>query len=380
MQSNMPQLRHYGSPSLESALNGKRIPGLDFLRAVAVLLVLLDHSGLGKLGPISMFNGGIGVEIFFVLSGFLITWLLLEEWDKSGTIGLIGFYRRRAARLLPAFYGYVLIGLLYLTLRGLPIPWAAIGYGMFYVLNYYQGLTGAEPHFLSHCWSLAVEEQFYVLWPFALLMLCTRRFRVDHVLILSILAIWILRPTLLFVFDVSDAYLYRALETRADHLAVGCLLAVLMRQQVWRTRFENVWKRKGIRFCIMLALPLLLVVSATLQSSVAYKYSIGYALEPLLIGMLIPFIILSSQAPGLIRRVVLAPIVLIVGEISYGMYLIHQLVLYPVRTGVERLTGSFGLATLISVLVVTALAYLSFRYFESPLRTRFRGNGNQRRG
>lgn len=379
MQANLAGPYHDGRPSLEAALNGKRIPGLDFLRAIAVLLVLLGHSGLERLGQISVFNGGIGVEIFFVLSGFLITWLLMEEWDKTGNIGLIGFYRRRAARLLPAFYGYVLIGLIYLTLRGLPIPWEAVGYGTVYVLNYYQGLTGAETHFLSHCWSLAVEEQFYVLWPFALLMLCTRRLRVEHVLILSILAVWILRPTLLFVFDVSDAYLYRALETRADHLASGCLLAVLLRQQVWRTRFENVWKRKGIRFCIMLALPLLLVVSATLQSSVAYKYTIGYALEPLLIGTLIPFILLSSQAPGLVRRVVQAPLVLIVGEISYGMYLIHQLVLYPVRTGIERLTGSFGLATIISILVVTALAYLSFRYFESPLRTRFRGNGSQRR-
>ena len=86
MQANFSVQPHDGNRSLETALNDKRIPGLDFLRAVAVLLVLLDHSGLGKVGPIAMFSGGIGVEIFFVLSGFLITWLLLEEWDKKDPV------------------------------------------------------------------------------------------------------------------------------------------------------------------------------------------------------------------------------------------------------------------------------------------------------
>ena len=98
IQTTEPQ-----AAALFKALRGSRIPGLDFLRAISVMMVLIDHSGMTWLGPVALFNGGIGVEIFFVLSGFLITWMLLHELDKHQDIHLMDFYRRRAARLLPAF-------------------------------------------------------------------------------------------------------------------------------------------------------------------------------------------------------------------------------------------------------------------------------------
>lgn len=354
---------------LSAALRGNRIPGLDFLRAVSVLLVLIDHSGMTWVGPISLFNGGIGVEIFFVLSGFLITWMLLHELDQHQRINLIAFYRRRAARLLPAFYAYVLLGITYLSLRGLPVPWEAVLAASVYVLNYYQGLTGAATHFLSPCWSLAVEEQFYLLWPFALLAIFRRRIPMVPVVCAVIVAVWLCRPLLMWVFDVPDAYLYRALETRADHLAVGCVLAMLMRQTYWL----EISARLATRRWVLPTLAMLLVVSATLQQLQDYKYSLGYALEPLLIGLMIPLVILRSSESTWFAKMTNFKSVVTIGQISYGMYLVHPLLMYPIRMAVERATGVSVLGVGVSIVAVILFAYVSFTWFETPLRARLRG-------
>lgn len=358
------------SGRLASALNSPRIVGLDALRALAVMLVLVNHSGVSDVAGLTFFNGGVGVEIFFVLSGFLITWLLLNELNRSGGIALMGFYRRRIARLMPAFYAYVLLGLLVSTLRSQPIPWEAVGASMLYVLNYHQGLNGAETHFLSHCWSLAVEEQFYFLWPFLLLALFLRRQNMVRFLLCTVLGIWVLRPVLFLFFDVPDAYVYRALETRADHLAVGCLLAVLLRQVRWQFLFDHLPKQ----WLLMLLLGLGLLLSSTAQRHMAYKYTLGYAIEPLLIAGLIPLVILAAQGQGWFARLLNAPLVVQMGEASYGMYLIHPLLMHPVRKGVEALTGSFALGVLVSIGAVTLLAFWSFKYFETPMRRRLAGH------
>ncbi|MBI2734475.1 MAG: acyltransferase, partial [Aquabacterium sp.] len=99
-----------GASPLSEALAGGRIPGLDFLRTLAVLAVLEDHSGVFQDRPVALFNGATGVQLFFVLSGFLITWMLLDEMQRKGRLNLRAFYLRRFARLMPVFYAYVLIG------------------------------------------------------------------------------------------------------------------------------------------------------------------------------------------------------------------------------------------------------------------------------
>lgn len=354
-------------------LDSRRIPGLDFLRAIAVLLVLLDHSGGAKIGPIKLFNGGLGVEIFFVLSGFLITWILLAELGRSNTIDLLAFYRRRIARLLPAYYGYVLVGVLYLWVRERPIPWEAVGAGFLYVLNYYQAFTGAQTHFLSHCWSLAVEEQFYFLWPFLLLLLWRRGVGLVKALIFSILAIWVLRAVLMLVFQVPDEYLYRALETRGDHLAVGCLLALVLRDERVRARVLALTRPVAVTLFLITVLASLLVISASFHSSLGYRYAAGYVLEPLLIAILLPVVVFGSAQHVCIHRVTQFLPIVIIGEVSYGIYLFHPLVLHPVRNFVERVSGSPMIGIAVSIAVLSMVAYVSFRWFERPIRDRFRG-------
>jgi peptidoglycan/LPS O-acetylase OafA/YrhL len=355
--------------SLFQALTGSRIPGLDFLRAMAVLLVLTDHSGLPNLGPLVVFNGGIGVEIFFVLSGFLITWILTSEIDKTGGIGLLAFYRRRAARLLPVFYAYMAFGLVYLTLRHMPIPWGAVGASAAYFLNYYQAFTGAQAHFLSHCWSLAVEEQFYFIWPFLLILIRKQQWSLVKSLLVGIGLVWVLRPTLMLGFGVPDEYLYRALETRADHLAMGCLLAVLLRQPDWRARFQ---KLAQVPF-ILLVLVALLLASSTLQTTYVYKYTVGYALEPIIMATMIPVVVLKAQQQNWLSQMFNARLFVIMGQASYGMYLMHPILMHPVRNGVIWLTGSYALGVVASIATLTLIAHLSFKYFEGPVRQRLRG-------
>lgn len=360
------------SAVLLKALRGSRIPGLDFLRAISVLLVLIDHSGMTWVGPIALFNGSIGVEIFFVLSGFLITWMLLNELDQRQDIDLLDFYRRRAARLLPAFYAYVLLGVTYLSLRDLPVPWAAVLAACTYVLNYYQGLTGAATHFLSPCWSLAVEEQFYLLWPFALLAIFRHRIRMVPFMCTVIVGVWLCRPVLMWVFDVPDSYLYRALETRADHLAVGCVLAMLLRQQFWLKVSARLAQMKWLLPVIVA----LLLVSSTLQQLQAYKYSLGYAVEPLLIGTMIPLVILRSAENTWFARIANFKALVIIGQISYGMYLVHPLLMYPIRMSVERATGLRLLGVGVSIVAVIVFAFVSFTWFETPVRARLRGKAH----
>ena len=353
--------------SLSSALAGSRIPGLDFLRALAVLFVLIDHTEYKFGGPLGMLNGGTGVEIFFVLSGFLITSMLLKEVDRFGSISFRDFFQRRAARLLPVFYVYVVVGVIYLTIRHKPIPWDAVVSSAFYVINYHQAFNGAPAHFLSHCWSLAVEEQFYFVWPILFVFVLGVRWRVDLLLLGLILTVWIYRAVSYLTGWHSDEYIYRALDTRADHLLVGCLLAVLIRRPVWITWFERLWRMP----MLMIALAVALLVSGTWHGDLTYKYVFAYAIEPLIIAVLIPMVVLSaSKESGWLSRGLNAGWVVSIGQASYGIYLFHQLLMHPVRTFVENKSGSYHLAIAASFAVVIVVAHQSFVRFEAPIRQR----------
>jgi peptidoglycan/LPS O-acetylase OafA/YrhL len=153
-----------------------RIPSLDGLRALSIFLVLALHSlqRLEVTTPVSflwagIFNGGTGVFIFFVISGYLITSLLLREHEKRGSISLRGFYFRRAMRILPPLYVYVGVLLLLGLVDRLPVFRLDIVSALFFFHDY--ALSRMWP--LEHFWSLSIEEQFYLIWPL-LLLYCLR--------------------------------------------------------------------------------------------------------------------------------------------------------------------------------------------------------------
>lgn len=202
-------------------------PALDGLRAFAVLSVMVGHLYLSRFQ-----NGQVGVDVFFVLSGFLITWLLISEHDRHSSVDLRAFYARRALRLLPALF--VVIGVVSLVVllweRLAPykgptlsdLPWA-----IFYIGNYNihdLGLT----NMLAHTWSLAVEEQFYLIWPIICIAIVKRRWRHERVA-LSLLAMATLEMVVRFFyldrFGGSYGLSYHALFLRSDGLMVGCAIA-----------------------------------------------------------------------------------------------------------------------------------------------------------
>ncbi len=209
----------------------EHLSGLDGLRALAVLAVLLYHSDLGWMPA-----GFLGVEVFFVVSGYLITWLLLSEWRQSGRIDLKRFWGRRARRLLPALFAMVAATLSFAIvflpdqvagLRGDVL--AALGYVTNWYLilvqkSYFEAM--GRPSLLQHLWSLAVEEQFYLLWPL-LLALLLRLWRPRRVLFVALIgaALSALLMAVLYQPDVDPSRIYYGTDTRAAGLLIGAALA-----------------------------------------------------------------------------------------------------------------------------------------------------------
>src|SRR5256885_10455621 len=197
--------------SLAAGLQKSHLASLDGIRAVAVSLVVLYHLNLPGV------PGGMGVLIFFVLSGFLISWLLLKEEERFGHISLKLFYARRTLRIFPAFYVYwfLIIALWIISSRHIFRAQALSSF--FYVSNYYQAIFGDPNTGLSHTWSLGVEEQFYLLWPICFILLKRNQNRLRF-LLCATAGVWIYRELLVFVFHDPQGYIYEAFDTRADHL------------------------------------------------------------------------------------------------------------------------------------------------------------------
>lgn len=346
---------------LRAKLSSSRIPALDGLRALAVFLVILYHFTYDWV-PASL-----GVLAFFVLSGFLITWLLLKENEKTGAVSLSGFYKRRALRIFPAFYAYWGGCLLLLLVTGHKVVWPDVMSAFFYVSNYYQALRHPAYSFVSHTWSLAIEEQFYLLWPVCFYFGRRNLKRLTWSLAGLIGFVWVYRVALCLLFHVDQAYIYRAFDTRIDNLMVGCLIAVLMKrgalQRVWRTLSAKV-------YLPLLTIALLAGSSYFTVHSDLYRDLVSFAFEPLLVGALMVQLIAFSQTRtwGWFD----AQPMRYLGQISYSLYLYHPAVGYQVfkRLPSLPLWQSLGIALLATI----ATASASYYFIEKPfLRLKDRG-------
>lgn len=341
-------------PGLQRALSSPTIPALDALRAFAALLVVLYHAGVDR-SP-----GGLGVLAFFVLSGFLITWLLLKEWDKYHNIAIGKFYLRRSLRIFPAFYVYWAIGIGLAWRAHRPIDWGRAWAAFFYFTNYWQAIFGHETWAMSHTWSLGVEEQFYLLWPFALLMLMRRGWSLSKALTGTILAVWAWRLFLALATSTNEGWFYEAFDTRMDHLAIGCLLAVTL-----KTGRAVAWTHRLTSQSWMPLLPLAgLAASAALEQKygVDFRNMAGFIIDPLLVALLLVQWMTLAESP--LWRWLQWPWLRYLGRISYSTYLYQQLVMYPVGHRLGHLP--FFPRLLAQVLAVYAVASLSYWLVERP--------------
>ncbi|MCX7619436.1 MAG: acyltransferase [Acidimicrobiales bacterium] len=349
----------------------EHIPALDGLRGLAVAAVLCFHAGL-------LTGGYLGVDLFFVLSGFLITSLLLREWDLTGMINLAEFWRRRARRLLPALF-LLLIGIAAFAavVAGpyeLPRIRVATLTTLFYVANWGQILAGNgywdrfDRSPLEHTWSLAIEEQFYLLWPLLLfgVLKLTRGCKTALLAIaVAFAAASASVMAMLFKPDAGPASwsrLYLGTDTRAAAVLLGSAFAILLSL---RGPLRTVRSRRVLEGLAVVAACGLGWAWATVPYTAALLYQYGF----FACGIAAILVIAAAAHPqrSLVARVLEFQPIRGLGLISYGLYLWHV----PVYLALQKQWGLQRWTLLaVGAPLSIAVAFGSYRLVEQPIRRR----------
>jgi peptidoglycan/LPS O-acetylase OafA/YrhL len=288
--------------------NSTRIPSLDGLRAISIVLVVAGHwAELRYHSEVAGAFANLGVRIFFVISGYLITTLLVKECANTSTIDLRDFYVRRAYRILPAAVTFMLVVFVVFWHE---LRWYHMAAAVFYLANF----DWTHPWFLGHLWSLSVEEQFYFLWPVAL----KKWFRYRQAMLVGVIAFSPLYRVACHFFQLHG----KADETFpavADVLAVGCLLAIFAK----RLPFRLAAAHRGFAWALLVPVALVPVYVGLLR----------FHTTPLLLFVLWP--LMHASIAGLLLHVVQrpywilnAPPVVWLGKISYSLYLWQQLFVF----------------------------------------------------
>lgn len=312
------------------------IPALDGIRAIAITLVVAFHATGWPYG------GPYGVDIFFVLSGFLITTLLLEQRTRDGHISLGRFYARRARRLFPAVAVMLAAYLIYGAVQGRDLLSHVIDYGLYYGNIYFVASHFNDPTGLGHLWSLAEEEQFYLLWPLILLLIVRARRPLRWVLALvAVAAAW---RFWMIAHGAPMDRMYRAPDTHAEGLLLGCALAFVRRS-------GYVGKEWHGKLAVALLAP---AVILGIWKVLLPVVEVGSAL----------MLLAAAGETELARMLEARPLVWL-GRRSYSLYVWHLPILWAF--------GQYG--AIYCVAAAVALAELSYRFVEQPFRTIGSSNG-----
>jgi peptidoglycan/LPS O-acetylase OafA/YrhL len=337
---------------------------LDGLRGLAVLAVLGQHL---RLLP----GGSLGVDVFFVLSGFLITTLLAEEWERRGSIHLPRFYLRRALRLMPAFA--VLLVICYVAVAWFQPEQArafrqSVLVAACYLTNW-PTLHGTSMSVLGHTWSLAVEEQFYLIWPLLLLAMLRARLSQRTILVIVGVGIVLAAGHRALLFDLRPppgpdrlaalGRIYTGLDTRADGLLVGCLVGLLA---VWNRLPSSGLGIALLRTGSVLAVVGLCYLFAKSGPDHHTLYNGMFTGVALMVGVLIMRQLVVPSHFGT-RMLQTRPLVG-VGRISYALYLCHVPIIHVY--GVERLGWHSPLTSILVAAMCVGTAVLSFFLIERP--------------
>jgi peptidoglycan/LPS O-acetylase OafA/YrhL len=354
------------------------MPALDGIRAVSILGIMANHGGFGWAA-----GGVISVNVFFVLSGFLITMLLMKEWTRSGTIRLRAFWARRARRLLPALFvllGAIGLYALFFAQGGTQGQLRADGLStLFYFSNWHQIISG-QSYFnqvsaqspLLHTWTLAIEEQFYLVWP--IVVICVLKLSRSPRVLFAVAVVGVLASAaemaLLFHPGVDPSRIYYGTDTRAQDILTGAALGILLFR---RPPAPSRRARAGLSWMAVAAAAVFVLEWTRINGSADLTYKGGFLVADLMVALVICGVTLAPS--GLPARVLSLRPLTFTGRISYGLYLWHWpifLVLNRARTGLEgyslfalRLAVTFGIATLSWYLVETPVRQKKFGSWRS---------------
>jgi peptidoglycan/LPS O-acetylase OafA/YrhL len=345
------------------------VPGLDGLRGVAVLLVMMSHlqavvgridiTGIGVVD--GFIDGGyLGVDLFFVLSGFLITSLLLAEHGTTGRVRFGSFYARRALRLLPALYFMLLCHAFYTLVADFDraAEWDSIRSAVLYVSNWqvanelFTVATGT-----NHLWSLAIEEQFYLVWPLVLLTCLgwNRSTRTVVTVLLAAIGLIMIRRLMLLEDDLTWIELFVRTDTRADSLLVGALLG-----QLW---VRGATPIRGVAEAAWAATAAGVVYIASVGAADSIGYQGGLTFFAACAAVVILAVVNGDWSA---TRALEWPPLQAVGRVSYGLYLWHFPVFHAVRHHAADLPE---VPRVLLALAITTFATLTSWYcLERPLQ------------
>lgn len=343
-------------------INGnKHIPSLNGIRALAVLLVFFSHAGFEDVVP-----GGLGVTIFFFLSGYLITTLLTHEYNSTGTISIKNFYIRRLYRLFPPLYIVIALVLLLVTMKGniSQISLTGLLSQILHYSNYYIIFVGKEGLLpgLGILWSLAVEEHFYVFFPLFLLFFSNKttkhKIAVLIALIIALVISW--RIVLVVNFDILNLrspdylYTYYATDTRFDSILYGCLMALICNPV-----HSAIDERSNNLIKVGMVVGIGLILFTLLYREPIFRETIRYTIQG--IAMFPIFYYVITQSESIIYKLLNCKPLAFIGKISYTFYLSHFVLIYLAQ---DIFGNTLLVKTVIGMILTLLFSTLMYYFIE----------------
>lgn len=350
-------------------INPRYMPGLDGVRAVAVIAIIIYH-----LNPQWLSGGFLGVDTFFVISGYLITSLLLTEYHNTGKIELMSFWLRRVKRLIPAVL-FLVMGVIVLSLIFMPTEIQKVRAdsiaALFYVSNWWYIMQNVD-YFeqfavqpLKHLWSLAIEEQFYLVFPIVLLSLLSfiRRLKSIRIIFLILLVISMIAMMVLYVPNENVARVYFGTDTRIQTLLMGVLLALVWPPFQLKAKV-NRQMRTMIDTAGVVGLAILFICFKFVSETNSILYYGGF----FLISTVTLLVIASSVHPsGYFAKFLGNKVFTFIGSRSYSLYLWH----YPIIVLIHHqfVQGQIPpLVYVVEILLMVLMAEFSYKFIEQPFR------------
>ncbi len=328
-----------------------RIPSLDGLRTISITLVITGHLlhvlGYGDFGNL----GNLGVRVFFVISGFLITGLLMKEIEKTSTVNLLKFYFRRTLRIFPPFYFYLLVLFLLTAFGATAISFKYLFFASAYLTDY----VHPSNWYLGHTWSLAVEEQFYLIFPTVLLILGVKRTKVF--LCFLVLAGPFIRLADFQIFGAENVWITKGFHANMDALAIGCLLALF-----YNRLHQNDFYLKLLKSKTVILFPVIILI-ANLQTDHPHIFlGASFSVMNILIAFCIDRAVTNyDSAVGKVLNS--APLVTL-GMMSYSIYLWQQPFFNPDSQSLfTRMPFNF-----IGLTIMTLISYFLVEKYSLKLR------------